>query len=79
MNKRILFVTLLFILTYAVSLAAQLANYTLADVAKHNSSTDCWIILNKTEVYNVTPLLIDPPGRRRTDYSVLRSRCHCRL
>jgi uncharacterized protein YjdB len=63
MNKRILFVTLLFILTYAVSLAAQLANYTLADVAKHNNSSDCWIILNKTEVYNVTPFLsIHPAG-----------------
>jgi len=44
-------------------MAAQLPNYTLADVAKHNSSTDCWMILNKTEVYNVTAFLsLHPAG-----------------
>ncbi|HEY6371583.1 MAG TPA: cytochrome b5 domain-containing protein [Candidatus Sulfotelmatobacter sp.] len=61
--KKILFATLLFILTFSMSLAAQLPNYTLAQVATHNSSTDCWIILNKTEVYNVTAFLsIHPAG-----------------
>jgi uncharacterized protein YjdB len=61
--RKILFATLLFILTFSMSLAAQLPNYTLAQVATHNKSTDCWIILNKTEVYNVTAFLsIHPAG-----------------
>jgi len=61
--KKALFAALLFILTFSISVAAQLPNYTLAQVATHNSSTDCWIILNKTEVYNVTAFLsIHPAG-----------------
>jgi uncharacterized protein YjdB len=61
--KRAVFATLLLILTFSISMAAQLPNYTLADVAKHNSSTDCWIVLNKTEVYNVTAFLsVHPAG-----------------
>ena len=61
--KKTLFATLLFILTFSMSLAAQLPNYTLADVAKHSTPTDCWIILNTTEVYNVTPYLnLHPAG-----------------
>jgi uncharacterized protein YjdB len=48
---------------FSLSMAAQLPNYTLADVAKHNSSTDCWMVLNKTEVYNVTAFLsLHPAG-----------------
>jgi cytochrome b involved in lipid metabolism len=61
--KRAVFATLLLILTFSLSMAAQLPNYTLADVAKHNSSTDCWLVLNKTEVYNVTAFLsVHPAG-----------------
>src|SRR5579864_3851813 len=61
--KRAVLATLLLILTFSLSMAAQLPNYTLADVAKHNSSTDCWIILNSTEVYNVTSFLsVHPAG-----------------
>ena len=61
--KRILFVTLFFVLMFSMSMAAQLPNYTLAQVATHNTATDCWIILNKTEVYNVTVFLsIHPAG-----------------
>src|SRR5690349_5603488 len=62
MNKTLL-ATLLLILTFSISLAAQLPNYTLADVAKHNTPADCWIILNSTEVYNVTAYLnLHPAG-----------------
>ena len=61
--KRTVFATLLLILTFSISMAAQLPNYTMADVAKHNSSTDCWIVLNSTEVYNVTSFLsVHPAG-----------------
>jgi Cytochrome b5-like Heme/Steroid binding domain/Bacterial Ig-like domain (group 2) len=61
--KKNLFATLLFILTFSMSLAAQLPNYTLADVAKHNTPADCWMILNSTEVYNVTAFLsLHPAG-----------------
>jgi uncharacterized protein YjdB len=61
--KRAVFATLLLILMFSLSMAAQLPNYTLADVAKHNSSTDCWIVLNSTEVYNVTSFLsVHPAG-----------------
>jgi hypothetical protein len=63
MKKKILFATTLFVLMFSMSLAAQLPNYTLAQVAAHNKATDCWIILNKTEVYNVTTFLsIHPAG-----------------
>ena len=61
--KRTVFATLLLMLTFSISMAAQLPNYTMADVAKHNSSTDCWIVLNSTEVYNVTSFLsVHPAG-----------------
>jgi hypothetical protein len=61
--KKNLLATFLFVLMFSMSLAAQLPNYTLADVAKHKTPTDCWIILNKTEVYNVNTFLsIHPAG-----------------
>lgn len=61
--KKNLFVALLFVLTFSMSLAAQLPNYTLADVAKHNTQADCWMILNNTEVYNFTVFLaLHPAG-----------------
>lgn len=62
MNKTLL-ASLLFVLTFSMSLAAQLPNYTLADVAKHSTPADCWMILNNTEVYNVTAFLnLHPAG-----------------
>ncbi len=61
--KKTVFATLLCVLMFSMSLAAQLPNYTLADVAKHNTPADCWMILNNTEVYNVTAFLnIHPAG-----------------
>jgi uncharacterized protein YjdB len=60
--KKILFATSLFVLMFSMSLAAQLPNYTLAQVATHHTATDCWIILNKTEVYNVTTYLSKHPA-----------------
>ena len=63
MKQKTLLATLLLILTFSISLAAQLPNYTLADVAKHNTPADCWMILNNTEVYNVTAFLsLHPAG-----------------
>jgi len=60
--KKLLFASV-FILMLSTSLVAQLPNYTMADVAKHNTPTDCWMVLNNTEVYNVTAFLnIHPAG-----------------
>ena len=36
---------------------AQTTSYTLADVAQHAAPTDCWMVLNNTKVYNLTPFL----------------------
>lgn len=36
---------------------AQTTSYTLADVAQHAVATDCWMVLNSTKVYNLTPFL----------------------
>jgi len=61
--KKALFAALMFLLTFSRSVSAQLPNYTAAQVATHNSATDCWIILNNTEVYNVTAFLsLHPAG-----------------
>jgi len=55
--------TLFLILACCVSMAAQLPNFTLADVAKHNTQADCWMILNNTQVYNFTTFLgLHPAG-----------------
>jgi hypothetical protein len=35
--------------------------YTLADVAKHNSATDCWMVIND-KVYDVTSFIDEHPG-----------------
>merc|ERR1712146_718587 len=35
--------------------------YTMADVAKHNTKTDCWVVVNG-DVLNVTNFLKDHPG-----------------
>ncbi len=41
---------------------AQTTSYTLADVAKHATATDCWMVLNSTKVYNFTPFVSMHPG-----------------
>jgi len=62
--RRVVFASVMLILTLSLSIAAQtLPNYTAAQVAQHSTSTDCWIILNSNEVYNVTAFLsIHPAG-----------------
>ena len=66
--RRAIFASVTLILILSLSMAAQLPNYTKADVAKHNTSTDCWVIFNTNEVYNLTPagqtsfLTIHPAG-----------------
>jgi cytochrome b involved in lipid metabolism len=44
--------------------ASPLVDYTVADVAAHNSASDCWIIMNG-KVYNVTAFLSSHPGGTR--------------
>jgi cytochrome b involved in lipid metabolism len=55
------------LLLIAALLAAGVANaqsttYTLADVAKHATAKDCWMVLNTTKVYNVTAFIPMHPG-----------------
>ena len=38
-----------------------LRDYTAAEVAKHNSKDDCWLIIDK-KVYDVTTYVPDHPG-----------------
>jgi cytochrome b involved in lipid metabolism len=40
------------------------ATYTLAQVAMHNSASDCWTTINGS-VYNITPFIPDHPGGDR--------------
>src|SRR6202011_3296225 len=42
---------------------AQSTTYTLADVAKHATATDCWMVLNTNKVYNFTAFIPMHPGR----------------
>jgi cytochrome b involved in lipid metabolism len=49
------------LLTAGVS-HAQTTSYTLADVAKHATAGDCWMVLNSTKVYNFTPFVSMHPG-----------------
>lgn len=61
--RRAVFASVMLILTLSLSMTAQLPNYTKADVALHKTSSDCWIILNTNEVYNVTAFLsLHPAG-----------------
>ncbi len=41
--------------------APSIKSYTLTDVAKHASSSDCWTTINGA-VYNVTPFISQHPG-----------------
>mmetsp|Transcript_119142 Transcript_119142/g.186939 ORF Transcript_119142/g.186939 Transcript_119142/m.186939 type:complete len:82 (+) Transcript_119142:76-321(+) len=38
---------------------------TPADVAKHNTDTDCWVIIGD-DVYDVTKFLADHPGGKKS-------------
>ncbi len=38
--------------------------YTMAEVAKHNTEQDCWVVIGN-EVYDVTKFLKDHPGGAR--------------
>ena len=57
MRKLILSAVLL-----ASSLAHAQATYTAADVARHASATDCWMILNTSKVYNLSAYTSVHPG-----------------
>ncbi|MBV9911877.1 MAG: Ig-like domain-containing protein [Sinobacteraceae bacterium] len=46
----------------AGALHAQTSTYTLADVAKHATAADCWMVLNSTKVYNVSAFIPAHPG-----------------
>jgi len=41
---------------------AQTTTYTLADVAKHATAADCWMVLNTSKVYNFTAFISMHPG-----------------
>jgi hypothetical protein len=41
---------------------AQTPTYTLADVALHASATDCWMVLNTSEVYDFSNYVTQHPG-----------------
>ncbi len=40
------------------------ATFSLAEVAKHNTDSDCWVVVNG-EVLNVTSFLNDHPGGKK--------------
>ena len=43
-------------------IAQTLPNYTTADVAKHATAADCWMILNTNKVYNFSTFIPTHPG-----------------
>ncbi len=47
--------------TSAPSASPSPSSYTMADVAKHNKSSDCWTVINGG-VYNVTSWINEHPG-----------------
>lgn len=61
--KKIIFYTLGVILVLSMVSSAQAANtYTVSDVAKHSTTTDCWMIF-ENKVYNVTSILSQHDGQ----------------
>jgi cytochrome b involved in lipid metabolism len=58
--KRIFALSLL--LMTASMAVCQIPNYTLADVAKHATAADCWMVLNTNKVYNFTAFIPTHPG-----------------
>ena len=57
--KRLMFLAMFLAATVA---QAQSTSYTLADVAAHASASDCWMVLNSSKVYNLTPFIAMHPG-----------------
>jgi Cytochrome b5-like Heme/Steroid binding domain/Bacterial Ig-like domain (group 2) len=56
-----------FLLTFAQLFAqTPLPNYTLADVAKHATATDCWMVLYTNQVYDFTKYITQHPGGQAT-------------
>merc|ERR1712072_283796 len=47
-----------------VSHLVEAGTYTLEEVAKHNTATDCWVAVND-EVLDVTEFLSDHPGGKK--------------
>lgn len=50
---------------HVASVMAATTPYTMAEVAVHNTATDCWTVVSG-QVYNVTPLVISHTGGRAT-------------
>jgi uncharacterized protein YjdB len=50
------------LLAAGVANAQTTTSYTLADVAKHATASDCWMVLNSNKVYNVTAFIPMHPG-----------------
>jgi Cytochrome b5-like Heme/Steroid binding domain/Bacterial Ig-like domain (group 2) len=57
--KRVIFLAAL--LTGGV-VQAQTPTYTLADVALHATATDCWMVLNATDIYDFSNYIAQHPG-----------------
>ena len=57
--KRLLFLAALLTCGFA---HAQTPTYTLADVALHASATDCWMVLNTTDIYDFSNYIALHPG-----------------
>ncbi|MFA6269489.1 MAG: cytochrome b5 domain-containing protein [archaeon] len=66
MNEKEMFLIMIIGLTFLLGGCTQGGTsnnqfYTLAEVALHNTPTDCWIVRDGN-VYNITPLLVNSPN-----------------